>query len=521
MRLWLVLLGLIFAAPIAAQEVAAQEIVTSDGPKTVSVSLYRNPDRGENDAIDLEYLQGFALISETREVNLPPGKVIIRFEGVASGIQPETAIVTGTDVAEKNRDRMILSQRGLLDAFTGQRVTIRRTNQATGKVTEESGTIRSGSDRVVLQTKDGFEALYCNYQNETLLYPNVPKGLTAKPTLSVTTRDQPGGKQSVTLTYLASKFDWQANYVGELSPDAKSMNLTAWLTMASGDDTSFADASAYAIAGKIERQERNNSEDENSEYSANNIEVYFSCWPYGTTTSDLGREPSPPINIPQIAYPAAPVMMRMEAMSEDAIIVTATRRVAEQEDLGDLKLYRIPFPVTVAARAQKQVAFLKKPSVAGEMIYRSKVSGSGYDNVEMLFRVQNKKESGLGEALPAGKIAFFQTAAGRRMLVGESNVTDKSVGEEVEYRFASAANVTVVVDEKENAKKWDRYVMTVSNANPFPITFEAEFDAGGYTKHDSFTGTVKRKKGKDIWRAIIPANGSADIGYRVSEIEAE
>ena len=86
---------------------------------------------------------------------------------------------------------------------------------------------------------------------------------------------------------------------------------------------------------------------------------------------------------------------------------------------------------------------------------------------------------------------------------------------------ASAANVTVVVDEKENAKKWDRYVMTVSNANPFPITFEAEFDAGGYTKHDSFTGTVKRKKGKDIWRAIIPANGSADIGYRVSEIEAE
>ena len=66
----------------------------------------------------------------------------------------------------------------------------------------------------------------------------------------------PGGKQTVTLTYLASKFDWQANYVGELSPDAKSMNLIAWLTMASGDDTSFEDASAYAIAGTLERQER-------------------------------------------------------------------------------------------------------------------------------------------------------------------------------------------------------------------------------------------------------------------------
>ncbi len=513
MRHWLALIGMVIAAPVAAQT-----IVISDAPKTVSVSLYRNPDRGENDAIDLEYLQGFALISETREVDLPPGKVVIRFEGVASGIQPETAIVTGTDVAEKNRDRMLLSQRGLLDAFTGQRVTIKRTNPKTGKVTEENGTIRSGSDRLILQTKDGFEALYCNYQNETLLYPGVPKGLTAKPTLSVTTRDQPGGKQTVTLTYLASKFDWQANYVGELAPDAKSMNLIAWLTMASGDDTSFESASAYAIAGKLERQERDNSEDENSEYSADNIEVYFSCWPYGTTTSNLSQEVPVPVNVQTLS---APVMMKMDMMEDaEAIIVTASRRVAEQEDLGDLKLYRIPFPVTVAARAQKQVAFLDKQSVQGEMIYRSKVSGNNFGNVEMLFRVQNKKESGLGEALPAGKIAFFQSSAGRRMLVGESNVADKAVGEEVEFSFAQASNVSVDIEDTGSDKKSDSYALTVSNANPFPITFEAEFGSDDYTRHNKFTGKTIRKKGKTIWSVIVDPNSDKTLGYRETRIEA-
>ncbi len=515
MRFLLALIVTLIAAPAAAQT-----IVTSDAPKSVSVSLYRNPDRGENDAIELEYLEGFALISETREVDLPPGKVIIRFEGVASGIQPETAIVTGTDIAEKNRDRMLLSQRGLLDAFTGQRVTIKRTNPKTGKATEESGTIRSGSDRLILQTKDGFEALYCNFQNETLLFPGVPKGLTAKPTLSVTTRDQPGGKQTVTLTYLAGKFDWQANYVGELADDAKSMNLTAWLTMASGDDTSFENANAYAIAGKTERQERDNNEDENGEYSDDNIEVYFSCWPYGTTTSDLNIPTPQP---PNVQYAPAPVAMRMEmagAMEADSIIVTGSR-MAEQEDLGDLKLYRIPFPVTVAARAQKQVAFLNKQSVPGEMIYRSKVSGDDYEEVEMLFRVQNKKEAGLGEALPAGKIAFFQSAAGRRMLVGESNVKDKAVGEEVEYTLANTSNVSVDIEEKESKKKSDTYVMTVSNANPFPITFEAEYGTDSYSRHDKFTDKMIRKKGKTIWSVEIDPNSEKELGYRQTQIEAD
>ena len=515
MRLWLALILLQFAAPVAAQT-----IVTSEAPKSVSVSLYRYPDRDINDALDLEDLQGFALISETREVDLPRGQVIIRFEGVASGIQPETAIVLGAEIREKNRDRMLLSQRGLLDAFTGQQVTIRRTNAQTGAVTEETGTIRSGADRVILQTKDGFEALYCNYQANTLLFPRVPKGLTAKPTLSVTTRDQPGGKQTITLTYLARKFDWQANYVGELSPDAKSMNLIAWLTMASGDDTSFVDANAYAIAGKIERQEQDDQADEDSAYSPDNIDVYFRCWPYGTTTSDLGQEVPLPVNVMTLA-PAAMMMRMADTDQESVSIIVTGSRIAAQENLGDLKLYRIPFPVTVAARAQKQVAFLSKQSVQGEMIYRSKVSGQNADDVEMLFRVQNKKETGLGEALPAGKIAFFQSSAGRRMLVGESQLVDKAVGEEVEFPFATTSNVSINIEDKDRGKNWESYVMTVTNANPFPVTFEAEYDTEAYSRYDKFTGKVIRKKGKTIWSTVIPANGSKNLGYRFTKIEAE
>jgi hypothetical protein len=513
MRLWLAFLFLIAAAPVAAQT-----IVTSDGPKSVSVSLYRDPNRGVDQALDLEYLTGFALISETREVDLPPGIVTIRFEGVASGIQPETAIVMGTDIAEKNRDRMLLSQRGLLDAFTGQQVIIKRTNAQTGAVTEEAGNIRSSGERLVLQTKAGFEALYCNYKHETLIFPGVPKGLTAKPTLSVLTRDQPGGKQTITLTYLAGKFDWQANYVGELAPDSKSMNLVAWLTMASGDATSFVGADAYAIAGKLERQEAGSDGDDGT-YSPDNINVNFECWPSDTTTSHLNQIPVFPEYV-AVSAPA-PIMMRMADSMKEAgseIMVTA-KRVAEQEDLGDLKLYRIPFPVTVAAQSQKQVAFLDKKAVKGEIIYRSQINGDSADDVQMFYRIQNKKEDGLGEALPAGKIAFFQTAAGRRMLVGESQLADKAVGEEVELIFGTASNVSVAIDETETSRKWERYLMTVTNANPFPVTFEAEFADYDGNKHGKFSGKIIRKKGKNIWREIIPANSEKELDFRRSDTE--
>ena len=47
--------------------------------------------------------------------------------------------------------------------------------------------------------------------------------------------------------------------------------------------------------------------------------------------------------------------------------------MARQEDLGDLKLYRLPEPVTVAAYGQKQVAFLQRPAVPVELVYRQRL----------------------------------------------------------------------------------------------------------------------------------------------------
>src|SRR3546814_18791717 len=90
MRRWPLLLSIVAAAPAAAQPA-----VTSLAPDSVSVSVFRDPDRGEGGEIEPGWLNGFALISEKRTIDLPAGEATLRFAGVAEVMIAVSEIVTG------------------------------------------------------------------------------------------------------------------------------------------------------------------------------------------------------------------------------------------------------------------------------------------------------------------------------------------------------------------------------------------------------------------------------------------
>lgn len=505
----------------SAAALADPPVILSAAPDRVAVTVYRAPDRGGDEPIDRNNPAAFALIAETRTIDLPPGVVTVRFEGVAGGIVPQSAILFGTDPRERNRDAALLSQKGLVDAYTGQQVTLRRTDPATGKVTEERGRILSGANRLVLQTAQGAEAVYCTGLAQTLLYPGAPATLSAKPVLTMTTKDQPGGKATVTLAYLATGFDWDATYVGTLAPDGKSLGLFAWLTMASADETSFVDATTSAVAGRVNRSDETRDDTgEAAKDEARDLNRTSQCWPAGTTSDIAAPPPIPP--------PApAPMLMALEA---DDIVVTAYRRekalsvavaapavVAVSEGLGDLKLYRIPVPVTVAARSQKQVAFLDKPEIKGALVTRAIVWGGAPSAPELLFRFTNRKESGLGEPFPAGKAVFYQDSPYGRQLVGQSSVTDKAVGEEVELELGPTANVTLE-SIFEGVGKGKRHWVTLGNANPFPVAFELEFRAEPDVKFSELPRPLKARPGKQVWQITLPPGSARTVSYLATPV---
>ena len=118
---------------LAATPAVAQGIVASPRPDRVAVTVYRDPNRPAGQAPNIQWLNGVALISETRRITVPVGTTDIRFEGVAGGIIPQSAIVTGLPEGfiERNRDAYLLSPATLLDRSLGRRVHIRRTSRAT------------------------------------------------------------------------------------------------------------------------------------------------------------------------------------------------------------------------------------------------------------------------------------------------------------------------------------------------------------------------------------------------------
>ncbi|UYY58288.1 DUF4139 domain-containing protein [Sphingomonas sp. S2-65] len=501
LSMWRRALQALIAVGTAAGGAEAQT-VTSPAPERVSLTVYRAPNGGG--AIDLRYLAGFAMVTETRRVKLPRGPSVVRFEGVAEGIVPVSAVVDGLPggTIEKNRDARLLSPASLIDGTLGRQVTLTRTDKATGRQVREEATVVAGpSPGVILRTKNGIEALRCSGLPERLTYDGVPAGLSAKPVLSVTTTSARAQTVTVKLSYLASGFDWRASYVATMAADGESFGLFAWLTLANGNPERFAGAEVQAVAGRLNRVATPVLE---RAVSA----LRLTCFPLGTTTSDLREQ-------------------RFE--EADEIVVTGSRMVAEPvtmyappaptpepapppEDLGDLKLYRVPERVTVAARAQKQVALLSQPRVPFARRYRRAVwPGQKIDaaTTEIVLVLANQKDAGLGVPLPAGDTALYAPRGDQRLLLGLGTMKDRAVGETL--RLAAGISSQVLVEQTVPGD--NQAVLRVTNANRFAVTAELPIGGAGQ-KITGESQELRLVDGIATWTVIVPPGGQAELRYR-------
>ncbi len=197
------------------------------------------------------YRDGLALVTETRRVDLPAGPLTLSFQGVVETLLPQSAVITGLDRArvENNYDFDALTARSLLEHSVGKQVTVIRTDRARGTQVRALATIESAQDGVVLRFDDGVEALHCSGLPERLELAQVPQGLAGKPTLSVQLAGGVAGPRTVTISYLAQRFTWSADYVAHLDAAASKLDLLGWVTLTNGTDTSFREAQVQVVAG--------------------------------------------------------------------------------------------------------------------------------------------------------------------------------------------------------------------------------------------------------------------------------
>jgi hypothetical protein len=411
----------------------------------------------------------------------------------------------GEAVLEKNRDARLLSPGALLDASLGERLLLRRTSRATGAVREQEAVVRATADGIVLQTADGIEALRCTGLSETAIAPRVPVGLSARPTLSVRVRSPQPVERTVTLSYISNNFDWQADYVAELSPAGDAVSLFAWMTLANGDQTGLADAQTQAVAGKLNRERVWVD-------PGNASPIRIACWPQGTT-SDIPLDVRA-VDAEEIVVTGSAMMRAAPPPAPPPPPAASPERdvMAQQERLGDVRLYRVPISVTVAARSQKQIALLRRPAVKVASILRLRPSLGQFDvPLGRVLVTRNRSAEGLGLALPAGKVALFGRRDGRRILIGEGRIDDHAVGEKVEIPVATSTGVRARQIVERRTEDGGGYLLTVSNDLSNAQTVEIELPLGAKAP----TARLVKRDGWMLWRVTVPANGRAELRYRV------
>jgi len=518
-RALLTLLGLL---PLAA--VAVEVTVPREGD--LSVTVYRAPDRSAGQ-MDLDDLDGFALVTETRTVTVPEGDNRIRFEGVADGIEPASAIITGLPgiLLEKNRDARLLSPSQLVAAALGRSVMLVRTNPKTGRVKRLPARIRSDAgDGVVFETSEGVEALRCSGLPETFGFLT-KSDLSSTPTLSARVHSPNAATAKVTLSYLARGFDWMANYVATLSPDEKSMSLGAWITLGNSNGTTFPSARTQIVAGRI-----NHDTDEVEPLDLGSP-IFARCWPLGNTTDHLAKQ------LEQIIVTGMRKDARMAPPPPMAMAIVAAKLV-QQEELGDLKLYRVPDRTTLKSRQIKQVRLLDRQDIPVELFYGADLPANESvpsRSAQRTIRTRNDAAHHLGLPLPSGSVASFLANENATLLLDETPLHDTALNEEIELVVGSSTDVQVrAVMEKTTAYTRPPFLrgvvryksslvddvsrVEIHNADSVDIQFELRLQLPDGTQLIGADAPLSARDGRPLFKLLIPANRTVTVHYQTEHI---
>jgi hypothetical protein len=529
---------LALAAPCLADEPV--EVVSSH-VDSVSVTIYR----------DL-----FALVTETRTVDLPPEAVTLSFEGVVETLIPESAVLAELNRAfeERNYDYDRLTPQSLIAKSVGQSVTITRTLPGSGKVKQVRAIILSaGPEGIVLRTDEGNEALHCSGLPEHMTFDEIPGELHPKPKLSVRLAAGAAGKRTVRLSYIAQGFAWRSDYVARLDAAGKRMDLRGWVTLRNFTNTNFRDANVQVVAGRLHLLDAGDRGSSNigdtDDYEGPGDLRNAREQKLEEMKQELEAGPDLSARIYSVCHTVPPPMFRRgEALqrfggisaddigSVEEVLVTGMRRsgaVAEREELGDYQLYRLPWATDLNARQTKQAVFLDKPAVKVERFYGYRLDAESFGNddsaivPESILAFENRKSSGLGEPLPEGMLRLFEPTPSGDLFAGEAQIDDLAVGTPIEATVARALDLQfdIVVDrDTEEDRNGEEIadiadvILSVRNAKPMPVTIELRqlIDAEmPDAKIVNSSRRVGRKFGDYAWRFRVAANSADTLTYRL------
>ena len=458
-------LAILFA--VTATAAAAETAITPDMRADVALTLYAD---------------GFGLIKDRRTVSLTQGANTLAFEGVSAKMTPSSALVragSGFHVLEQNFEFDLISPKNLLRRSVGKTIRVIRTHPTTGEDQIETAQVLAAEQGVVLRIGDRIETGVPG----RLVFDTIPTGLRAQPTLLLEVDSAKAQTRDIELSYLTEGLGWRAEYAAEIDADGKALDLSAWASLSNNTGTAFSGAQVQLVSGDVRRE----------------------------------RETR------QLAFKAR------------AMMTEAAPAPMAEETVGDMHLYSLPRTVTLKNRQTKQVALLSAAGVSVSRAYsyerwisergpRIKAVNPTVFRPQVLLKIDNTKQNGLGVSLPAGLVRVYERdASGKIQFAGEQSIGHVAADETASLELGNAVDIGITFEQTAfstaNLQKRTfeaAFAISLTNAKSEPVVVRLAENFPGSAKilaesipHAEFSGEAA------VWTVDVPARGKSKLTYRV------
>jgi hypothetical protein len=388
----------------------------------------------ERQMVDLTiYNANFALIREERIIDLTRGLnsiIIPEIPATIDGTSLHFSSLTDASavkVLEQNYQYDLVHQAKLMEKYLGKEVEFIRTDYETKKeYTVKGKLLASGwQPQAGYDPYSGSAPYYYGGQmiaeingkieispEGRLVLPSLPEGLILKPQLEWLVNSTKGGSHKTEISYIANQLTWNCNYVALLNAKDSEIDMTGWVTITNHSGTSFKNAGLKLVAGDV------------------NV-----------------------VKEEQYGY-ARKAMVAMDA--------AAAVPQFQQKELFEYKLYSLQRKTDVANNETKQIELISAKNITSKKVfiydglsdqwrywynnysYREQGSYGQQSNkkVGVFVTFKNEEKSGLGIALPKGKVRVYKRDdEGKEQFVGEDEIDHTPKDEEIKLYLGNAFDI--------------------------------------------------------------------------------
>ncbi|MGA2916116.1 MAG: DUF4139 domain-containing protein [Sedimentisphaerales bacterium] len=463
----------------------------------------KEPAQEGNSVAVTVYNNNFGVVKERRPISFDKGLNTIKFTDVASAIEPASVSFQclsapgKISILEQNYEYDLVNTFSLLNRYIDKAVNISIKGSGADKGKEIDGVLMASRDNnLILKNDNGQLEIISEGSVENISLAQLPEGLVTRPTLVWLAQSETAGKENCQVTYTTSDISWNADYSAILNAAENALDISGWVTIDNKSGAAYKDAKIKLIAGDVRRVE-------------------------------------------------APRPMRvMAGLKYD---MAAEALAFEEKAFMEYHIYTLQRSSTINNNEVKQIEFITPAqNVPAKKIYLYERSKND-KKVQVKFEFENKKENGLGIALPKGKVRVFkkdtdgmlaplETAPkGRRGVsdalsltglefVGEDLIDHTPKDEKLSLYIGDAFDIAVehkLVDSKVAERyRWEKHSIEMRNRKDSPVTVfvDEKFPPWVNWKIDeSNKPYVKKDANTARFTVDIAADANATVEYSATQ----